>query len=94
MRGLVYGIGAALTALAFLALGADAYWSWKAHAWTFEPIGGWLDRIDPRWTTGLRGWAAERSAHSLRMAERLLGWPVWPPAFIAGGLLGLVTRRR
>ena len=93
MRGLIYGIGAVLTAIAFLALGADAYFSWKAQAWTFEPIGAWLDRIDAGWAAALRDWAADRSVRSMRTAERVLAWPVWPPAFIVGGVLGLITRR-
>lgn len=94
MRGLAYALGMALTALGLLALGADAYWSWKAGAWTFEPIGGWLDRLDPAWTEGLRNWAIEHSARTLKTTERVLSWPVWPPAFILGGLLSLVVQRR
>ena len=94
MRGLLYAIGLALTALGFLALGADIYWSWKAHLWAYESIGGYLDRIDPAWTGHLRDWADGRSAKTLVMADRVLGWPVWPPAFIIGGVLGLLARRR
>ncbi len=94
MRGLLHATGWALTALGFLALGADAYWSWKVHAWAFESIGGYLDRIDPAWAADIRDWAAERSVRSLAMAHRMLGWPVWPPAFIAGGILGMLARPR
>ncbi len=94
MRGLFHAIGALLVALGLLALGADAYWTWKANAWAFEPVGAWLDRLDPAWADGLRDWAADRSARALRTAERVLAWPVWAPAFILGGVLWLVTRRR
>ena len=52
-----------------------------------------LDRLDPAWGAQLRDWAAGHSVKSLDMARRVLGWPVWPPAFIAGGLLGLLARR-
>jgi len=94
MRALFYGVGALLAALGLLALGADIYWTLKAQAWTFEPVAGWLDRIDPAWSEALRDWAAERSVRALRTVERVLAWPVWAPAFIIGGILWLFTRRR
>ena len=53
MRGLLRSLAWGLVALGFLSIGADAYWSWKAHAWAFRPIGFYLDLIHAGWAADL-----------------------------------------
>ena len=94
MRALFNGIAWIFLAVGFMALGADAYWSWKAHGWTFQPIGFYLDLGAADWLAHLRDWAADHSGKAARLLERALTWPVWAPAFAVGMPLAVLTRER
>lgn len=91
MRALFRALGWLLLAIGLMAVGADAYWSWKVHGWTFEPIGAYVRRADPLFLAELRAASAHWSPRAARMAEHLLSWPVWGPAFVTGLLLVTVT---
>lgn len=86
------GVAWLFVALGFLAVGADAYWSWKAHDWAYRPIAFYLDLANPDWLTAFRAELAGWSEKTARFAARVLTWPVWGPAFAIGFLLALLTR--
>lgn len=92
MRPALRALAWVLVALGFLAVGADAYWSWKAHSWAFGPIAFYLDLIDPHWTAAIAEGAAEWSPRAARVAARALAWPVWGPAFVIGFGLSFLTQ--
>lgn len=94
MRALLNAVAWIFLAVGFVALGADAYWSWKAHGWAFQPLGFYLDLAASDWLAHLRDWAADRSAKTARLLEHALIWPVWAPAFAIGIPLGWLTRER
>ena len=94
MRDPLRGLGLLLVALGFFAVGADLYWSWKAHAWSMQPISFYLDLIEPDWTTHVRLWSFASSLRTAQIVNTALGWPVWGPAFAAGGVLMVLTGRR
>lgn len=81
-------------ATAFIALGADAYWTWKAHHFAYQPIGFYLDLAASDWLAHVRDWAADRSPRTARMVAEALTWPVWAPCFAIGVPLAFVTRPR
>lgn len=94
MREFLNGVAWIFLAIGFVALGADAYWSWKAHGAAFQPIGFYLDLAADDWLAHLRDWAADRSARTERLVARALELPVWAPAFAIGVPLGFLTRER
>ena len=94
MAGLFRGLGWILVALGWFALGADAYWCWKAQAWTFQPISFYLDLANPLWAAGVRIWSFGAGGNWPRLINSAFGWPVWAPCFVLGYLLlGLLRRR-
>lgn len=94
MRGFLNGIAWIFLAVGFIALGADAYWSWKAHAWTFQPIGFYLNLASADWLAHIRDWAVDRSVRTAALMAKGLALPVWAPAFAVGAPLGFLTRER
>ncbi len=94
MREILNGIAWVFLAVGFIALGADAYWSWKAHAWAFQPIGFYLNLASADWLAHVRDWAVDRSAQTAEIVARGLTLPVWAPAFAIGVPLALLTRDR
>jgi hypothetical protein len=94
MRELFNGIAWIFLAIGFVALGADAYWTWKAHHLAFQPVGFYLDLAADDWLASLRDWAADRSHKTERVVTKLLSLPVWAPAFAVGIPLGFLTRER
>lgn len=94
MSDLFRGIGWLLVALGWFALGADAYWSWKAEGWTYQPIAFYLDLISPIWAASIRIWSFGVSMKFAGFVNAALGWPVWAPAFVLGTILMLATRPR
>lgn len=94
MREALNAVAWVFLAIAFIALGADAYWSWKARAWSFQPIGFYLDLAASDWLAHLRDWAADRADRWAHLLERALTWPVWAPAFALGAPLGWLSRER
>ena len=94
MRGLLRSLAWGLVALGFLAVGADAYWSWKAHAWAFQPISFYVDLIHTDWTADIRAAAAHVSPGTGRVAARFLAFPVWGPGFVIGFGLAFLTQPR
>lgn len=90
MRAALRGLGWALIALGFMAVGADLYWSAKAQAFSFESGAGYLARA------GLppQAWLAGAGDGLARAAMVALSWPVWPFAFFLGGLLLSAPRPR
>lgn len=77
-------LGWFLLALAFFAVGADLYWSWKGAGWTYQPISYYLDRMDAGWLAEMRAAALRGSPKFLDAIERFIAWPVWGPAFVLG----------
>jgi len=94
MRAFLNGIAWIFLAIAFTALGADAYWSWKAHHLTYQPIGFYLNLAADDWLAHVRDWAADRSIKTERLIAKALEFPVWAPAFALGIPLGVFTRER
>lgn len=94
MRVALNAVAWIVLAVAFIALGADAYWSWKAEDWSFQPIGFYLRLIDAEWLAQLRDWSVDRSARTERLLNEALTWPVWGPAFAIGAPLAWFTRDR
>jgi len=94
VRELLNAIAWIFLAVAFIALGADAYWTWKASGWTFQPIGFYLDLAASDWLAHVRDWAADRSARTARLVADGLALPVWAPAFAVGIPLAWLTRER
>lgn len=94
MREILNAIAWVFLAVAFIALGADAYWSWKAQGWAYQPIGFYLDLAAGDWLAHVRDWAADRSARTARLIAEALSWPVWAPAFAIGTPLAFLTRER
>jgi hypothetical protein len=92
MRELLNGIAWIFLAIGFIALGADAYWTWKAHHFAFQPIGFYLDFGAGDWLAHVRDWAADRSERTARLMAKALALPVWAPAFAVGIPLGFLTR--
>ncbi len=91
MRGFLRLLAWAFIALGWMAVGADLYWTWRDHAWTFRPIAFYLDLIDPLWARAVRDTAWDWSPHAGHVAARALGWPVWGPALAIGFLIALLT---
>ena len=91
MRSLLRPIAWAFIALGWLAVGADAYWSWRDHGWSVRPIAFYLDLIDPDWARAARDAAFDWSAGAGRALARALTWPVWGPALAIGFLLALLA---
>lgn len=73
-----------LIGLALLALGADAYWCWKAGSWTFAPISYYVARFDAGALDALRLHALGVSPKLLGALDRFIAWPVWAPASVIG----------
>ncbi len=94
MRAFFNGIAWIFLAIGFVALGADAYWTWKADDWAFQPIGFYLRLADAEWLAHVRDWAADQSARTERLLNQALTWPVWAPAFAVGAPLAWFTRDR
>lgn len=94
MREALNAIAWIFLAVGFIALGADAYWTWKANGWAFQPIGFYLDLSASDWLAHVRDWAADRSARTARLLAELLALPVWAPSFALGIPLAWLTRER
>lgn len=94
MRAALSAIAWIALAVAFVALGADLYWCWSAGAWTFQPLGFYLNLTAADWLAYARDWAASGSDVGVRLLNTLLALPVWVPAFAIGAPLGFATRER